>query len=119
MKTMLGRRVGSAANEPQRHRGHSEKNTEKTNRHLLCALFAVRLWFVFMRLPSLHFAGRQQEFDDVREVLFAYLLLKLVGHERLAGGLERLDLRAEDRVLGVFGAAEGDARGRLSGEEAG
>src|SRR5687767_3059003 len=97
MKMMFGGRVGSAENEPQRHRGHREKNTEKRKKCLLllCVLLSVSsvpLWFVFMFFPLLRFPTGQQEFDDVGEVLLAHLFLEFVGHERLAGRLHRFNL---------------------------
>src|SRR5437870_5045610 len=106
MKTMFGgRRAGSAAGTAEQAVTTSDNTTARRLRG--------------MAPPSLRFPRRQEELDDVREVLFAQLLFHLVRHERLAGSLHGFNLRPQDRVLGSLGPAEGDARGRLGGEHAG
>src|SRR5204862_5027956 len=55
--------------------------------------------------------------DQVSEVLLAQLRLQAVGHQRLAGGADLLNLAAQQDILRLLAAPQRDTRCRLGGDQ--
>src|SRR5262245_44794717 len=76
-------------------------------------------WLYLMNPVLLLRSHRHQIRDHVGQLLPVELHLQTLGHQRFGGGLDRLDLTAEERVFHFLGAAKRDARCGFGSDDTG